>query len=80
MVNADILKYSATDPVGQINPVILWKDAVRTLFNKTKMLLLKHYFTCISHAACVLLGKACENMFAWLMLHKIKLYCTFVCR
>lgn len=29
MVNADILKYSAADPVGQVNPVVLWKDAIR---------------------------------------------------
>lgn len=64
-----------------IQQLILFKSVLlfsgkmlKTLFNETKMLLLKHCFTCISNTAYVLLCKFCENMFAWQMLHKRKLY------
>lgn len=52
MVNADILKYSAADPVGQVNPVVLWKDAIRNSLQwngnvTAKILFYLHFPSCI---------------------------------
>lgn len=42
------------------------------------MLLLNTVLLVFPHTVYVFLGKACEEVFEWQMLHKIKMYCILL--